>query len=319
MAQKPALGKGLASLLPSSAAPLYSPPSPPPFEPPPSEAASSPGQNKDRLLGISMALVEDIQTNPFQPRKEFEEAALTELAKSIASSGIIQPLVVRKTPGKEGFELIAGERRLRAAKLAGIKHVPIVIRKSTDKESLEVALIENIQRQNLNCVDEAQAYQQLTQEFSLTQDEVSARVGKDRATISNYLRLLRLPSMILEDLRNQILTFGHGKALLALDDDRQKLQARNHVLKERLSVRETESYVAKMKESNSDRGTPGGKPKVDPLQDRLRNLSRDLEKRWSTQVKISGTAEKGKIQIHYASRQELDRILADMQNDVLLK
>lgn len=229
MAQKTVLGKGLASLLPNSTASAPSGASV--FGSAPLTPSASETPNRDRHMGISMAGVDEIQVNHFQPRREFDELSLKELAQSIRTSGIIQPLVVRKT-AKDGFELIAGERRLRAAKLAGLKQVPVVIRRSTDRETLELALVENIQRQNLNCVDEALAYFQLIQEFSLTQEEVSDRVGKDRATVANYLRLLRLPETILDDLKKQILTFGHGKALLGLEDADMRLRARVQILQE---------------------------------------------------------------------------------------
>ena len=177
MAQKSVLGKGLASLLPnhnqpssSKAANAILAAGPPAMQPTQEPA------NRDRHMGISMASIDEIHANHYQPRRDFDDATLQELAKSIKTSGIIQPLVVRKG-AKEGFELIAGERRLRAAKLAGIKQVPIVIRRSTDREALELALIENIQRKDLNCVDEALAYSQLIQDFSLTQEEVADRVG----------------------------------------------------------------------------------------------------------------------------------------------
>jgi ParB family chromosome partitioning protein len=336
MAQKPVLGKGLASLLPTSASSLQAAPAAPASSPkasasqvPPARPAqlsgataagnplpvssgSSPEANhKDRHLGISMASLDDIRANHFQPRRDFDDQALQELAQSIKSSGIIQPLVVRKN-GKDGYELIAGERRLRAAKIAGLKHVPIVIRKSTDREALELALIENIQRQNLNCVDESLAYFQLIQDFSLTQEEVSERVGKDRATISNYLRLLRLPEIIIEDLKRQVLSFGHGKALLGLDDADLRLKARSQIIDKRLSVRETEALVESMKQAkqgSSEAGVPLGKT---PLAVRFANLSKELARYWSTKVEVKGSESKGKIVIHYSTRQDLDRIVEAM-------
>jgi len=265
-----------------------------------------------------MALIDEIHANTFQPRRDFDDRALDELAQSIQSSGIIQPLVVRRSSSKNGFELIAGERRLRAAKIAGLKQVPIVIRKSTDRESLELALIENIQRQNLNCVDEALAYFQLIQDFSLTQEEVSERVGKDRATVANYLRLLRLPEEIIEDLKNQVLSFGHGKALLGLDDAEMRLRARTQIIDKRMSVRETEALVDSMKRSSEvakGDGTGAEDKEKDPILDRFGHLSQDLIRRWSAKVEIKGNQNKGKIVIHYSSRQELDRILEDMQTD----
>ncbi len=309
MAQKPVLGKGLASLFPSASmggAGVAA--TPPPLTPP--ETPS-----RERHLGISMASIDEIHANQFQPRRDFDDATLAELAQSIRSSGIIQPLVVRKST-VDGFELIAGERRLRAAKLAGLKHVPIVIRKSTDRETLELALIENIQRQNLNCIDEALAYFQLIQDFSLTQEEVSERVGKDRATVSNYLRLLRLPEVIINDLKAQILTFGHGKALLGLEDVEMRLKARAEILRERLSVRESEALVEAMK-ANQTQPTSVDSAALgkSPVANRLSHLSHELARTWSTKVEIKGSEKHGKIVIHYSTRQDLDRILERMQTE----
>ena len=299
MAQKTVLGKGLASLLPTAS---------PGAVPAPSGEVS----NRERHLGISMAALEDIHVNPFQPRREFEESALEELAQSIRGNGIIQPLVVRKG-SKEGFELIAGERRLRAAKLAGLKQVPIVIRRSTDKESLELALIENIQRQNLNCIDEALAYFQLLQDFSMTQEEVAERVGKDRATVANFLRLLRLPEEIIEDLKKQVLTLGHGKALLSLDDAEMRLRARAQILAKQLSVRETEALVEQMKQlKEASAQVQEAETALSAAQQRLDELSKELGRHYSTRVEVKGTENRGKIVIHYANRQDLDRILEGM-------
>jgi ParB family chromosome partitioning protein len=258
-----------------------------------------------------MASTDDIRANHFQPRRDFDEIHLQELAQSIRSSGIIQPLVVRKT-GKDGYELIAGERRLRAARLAGLKMVPIVIRKSSDREALELALIENIQRQNLNCVDEALAYFQLIQDFALTQEEVSERVGKDRATVSNYLRLLRLPEIIIEDLKRQVLSFGHGKALLGLEEPELRLKARAQIIDKRLSVRETEALIDMMKKAAQPQSPQGDSAVKTPLASRLANLTRELGRFWSTKVEVKGNDSQGKIIIHYSSRQELDRLVEGM-------
>jgi len=331
MAQKPVLGKGLASLLPPLAAAQAATSTPAPAQAPTQDAAPAPSKasgataagnpvpasassevsHRDRHLGISMANVGDIRANHFQPRRDFDDHALQELAQSIRSSGIIQPLVVRKT-AKDGYELIAGERRLRAAKMAGLKQVPIVIRKSTDREALELALIENIQRQNLNCVDEAVAYFQLRQDFSLTQEEVSERVGKDRATISNYLRLLRLPEAIIDDLKRQVLSFGHGKALLGLDDAELRLRARSQIIEKRLSVRESEALVETMKQAAANAEGVESPLKKTPLAARLLNLSKELARHWSTKVEVKGSDSKGKIVIHYSTRQDLERIVEAM-------
>jgi ParB family transcriptional regulator, chromosome partitioning protein len=325
VAQKPVLGKGLASLLPGAntvgPTPTILASSVGPSSAfvanviPPSSSSASDASNRDRHMGISMAFLDEIEANHFQPRRDFDDNALKELAQSIRTSGIIQPLVVRKN-AKDQYELIAGERRLRAAKLAGLKQVPIVIRRSTDRETLELALIENIQRQNLNCIDEALAYFQLIQDFSLTQEEVSDRVGKERATVANYLRLLRLPEAIIDDLKRQILTFGHGKALLGLDDADLRLRARAQVIEKRLSVRETEALVDSMKNAAKADGSSPSKPtSTSSVTQRLANLSKELAHQWSTKVEVKGSEHRGKIVIHYSSRQDLDRILEEMNNE----
>jgi ParB family transcriptional regulator, chromosome partitioning protein len=324
VAQKHVLGKGLASLLPGSGNPPQSNPAVPgstkngagavaagdPVPAPQPEMA-----NKDRHPGISFASVDEIIANQYQPRRDFDDATLEELAQSIRSNGVIQPLVVRKGPN--GYQLIAGERRLRASKLAGLKQVPIVIRKSTDREALEIALVENIQRQNLNCIDEALAYFQLMQDLALTQEEIATRVGKERSTITNYLRLLRLPEAIIDDLKRQILSFGHGKALLSLEDHELRLRARAQIVEQKLSVREAEALIDQYKrqalgstqEDKSATNTP-----QTPVQSRIATISQNLTRHLSTKVEIKGTEKKGKIVLHYGSREELERILSVMQN-----
>ncbi len=314
MAQKSVLGKGLASLLPS---PLGG------FAPPIDATAVAGGAmespNKDRHPGISLAAVEDIQANEFQPRRDFEEGMLQELAESIKANGIIQPLVVRKT--ENGYRLIAGERRLRAAKLAGLKQVPIVIRKSTDLEALELALVENIQREDLNCIDTALAYFQLSEEFALTQEDVARRVGKDRASVANHLRLLRLPEDIVDDLRRGILTFGHGKVLLSLEGIELRLAARKEILEKHLSVRDSEELVERLKANQMGTGaevdrSDDGQPRVSvDVRSRLFHLGQDLTRQFSSKVEIRGSEKKGRIVFHYANRDELERLLGAMQNE----
>jgi len=328
VAQKPVLGKGLASLLPpavsqsgSSGMPTTDASQKPSSEP---AVGATAGQlvvganapstgHRDVYMGITMANIEDIQINQRQPRRDFDEQAIHELSQSIKVSGIIQPLLVRKT-SKDGFELIAGERRLRAAKLAGLKQVPIVIRKSTDREMLELALVENIQRQDLNCVDEALAYYQLIEDFTLTQEEVASRVGKDRATVANYLRILKLPEIILEDLKRGILTFGHGKALLSLEDREQRLQARAKILENRLSVRDAEELVEFLKQRKQGGAAPSGESGItNSMTQRFVNLSRELSRAWSAKIDIKGNEKKGRIVMYYSSREELDRLLEDLR------
>lgn len=309
MGQKPVLGKGLASLLPALPAGAIAAGAP-------TTVQQQEFSNRDRHMGIAMANIEEIAINPFQPRREFDEKAIEELALSIKENGIIQPLIVRKT--SSGYELIAGERRLRASKKAGLKQVPIVIRRTTDRESLELAIVENVQRQDLNCVDEALAYFQLVQEFSLTQEQVAQRVGKERATVANTLRLLRLPEAILDDLKRGILSFGHGKALLGLEETEQRLLARAKIVEKRLSVRDAEVLIDMIKQGAaqaSGGSTPTPVSAKTVSESRLGVLSQELTRQWSAKIEIKGSERRGKIVLHYASRQELDRILAGMQNE----
>lgn len=349
MAQKPVLGKGLASLFPTLgqspvAAPVEASVSTQesidvaPKAPAPAITALATGEgavsagsalparqpeisNKDRIPGIAMISIDDIQVNPYQPRRDFETKALEELADSIRANGIIQPLVVRKASAGH-YELIAGERRLRASRLAGLKFVPIVVRRSTDREALELALVENIQRQNLNCVDEALAYFQLMEDFSLTQEEVASRVGKDRATVANHLRLLRLPQEILADLKSGDLTLGHGKALLSIEAPELRLRLRSQILEKHLSVRETEGLAEEMRRLAQEAATTGksegaaspNSKELTPVKSRLLNLSQELARAWSVKVEMKGSERRGKIVFHYSSRQELDRLLEAMQN-----
>ncbi len=335
MSQRPVLGKGLASLLPGAPATNTITPPPAPTAAPAgtkpnsavgAEAAGTPTTveqvlygNRDRHPGITMATLDEIQVNQYQPRREFDDAALKDLSQSILANGIIQPLIVRKN-AQGGYFLIAGERRLRAAKLAGLKQVPIVIRRSTDREALEMALVENIQRQDLNCIDEALAYFQLMQDFSLTQEEVSERVGKDRATVANHLRLLKLPETIVQDLKAGTLTLGHGKALLGLEEQDQRIKARFEIIDKKLSVRATEALVEEMKaQANNPAAAANAaataqKAPLSPLKARMLSLANELTRRWSAKVEMKGSERRGKIVFHYGSRQELDRILEALQN-----
>lgn len=321
MAQKPVLGKGLASLLPGT-------PAIPPAALDPNYVPGASGMsaslasglsseiaNRDRFPGISLANPEEIVTNPYQPRREFDEKLIEELAQSISENGIIQPITVRKT--SKGYELIAGERRLRAVKKLGLKQVPIVIRKASDREALELALIENIQRENLNCIDEALAYFQLQQEFSLSQEEIARRVGKERATVANYLRLLKLPEAVIQDLKDQKLSFGHGKALLSANDHLTCMRAREQALERRLSVRDLEALVQELNlntqtDPRSSDETKATEP-LDPLKLRLRNLALEIGRKLSLKAEIKGSDKSGKIVMHYRSREELDRVLQSLQ------
>ncbi len=318
MALKPALGKGLGALFANA----------PVAETETQENLHGAGAvaggpavpvesgNRDRHPGISLANVEEIKVNPYQPRREFDEEKLQELVQSIEANGIIQPLIVRKS--EKGFELIAGERRLRAAKRAGLTTVPIVIRKSTDRESLEIALIENIQRADLNCVDEALAYLQLLQDFNLRQEDVAQRVGKDRATVANHLRLLKLPENLLEELKTGKLSFGHGKAIMGLEQADQQIRLGAMVLAQSLSVRDTEALVQKWKSGLTEEAKPASpEPAKTPIEQRLQQLSLDLTRTWSVRVEVKGSDKKGKIVFRYRNREDLERLLEAMQKGSL--
>lgn len=313
---RPALGKGLASLLPNannnpalkakqmmgdlSAAALTSQPVAANV-PPPVETALS---NKERIPGITMAEIDSISTNQFQPRRDFDDASLAELCESIKANGIIQPLIVRR--GEDGkLNLIAGERRLRASKLAGLKQVPVVIRKSSDKEALELALIENIQREDLNCVDVALSYYQLIEDFHLTQETVAERVGKDRASVANHLRLLKLPESIIGDLRSGKLTYGHGRALLSVADPLKRMELRNKIVELQLSVRETERLVAELLVNSGEKqAKKKDKTEIPELKQFADRLGRAL----GTRVKSKGDQYRGSIVIDYFSKEDLERI-----------
>ncbi len=329
MGNKPALGKGLASLLSNAALPIESTATADKSIQSESGTGAVSGgvqlpveiSNRDRHPGISIAKLEEIKVNPYQPRREFDAKKLNELCKSIEANGIIQPLVVRKT--EKGLELIAGERRLRAATQAGLKTVPVVIRKSTDRESLELALIENIQRADLNCIDEALGYFQLVQDFNLKQDEVAKRVGKDRATIANHLRLLKLPEQIIEDLKATRLSLGHGKAITGLDRIELQMKVRNEVVEKKLSVRDTENLVAQIKEADQKEGKTAAlseasaKTRRAEIIERLRKLSQEMTRHWAMKVDVKGTEKRGKIVIRYRSRDDLEKAIEALQRNDL--
>lgn len=300
------LGKGLASLLPASATTS-------PKENPGSAESSVPqDSNKDRHPGISMCGIDEIVENTFQPRKTFHDETLEELAQSIKANGLIQPLIVRKAT--LGYQLIAGERRLRAAKKAGLKQVPIVIRRTTDKEALELALVENLQREDLNCVESALAYAQLMQEFNLKQEELAEKMGKDRTSIANHLRLLKLPQRVQTVLKDNLLTFGHGKALASLENPIWIEKLSQQAIDEKWSVRELENQVQRIKNLQNLHSAASKNLPQDPVQTRLKTLSRDLTKKMSTKVQIKGDSNKGKFIIEYFSNEDLERVLDVMLN-----
>lgn len=240
--------------------------------------------------------VDAIGSNPMQPRKDFESNTLKELAISIQHSGLLQPVVVRRSGN--GYQLIVGERRWRAAKLAGIPKIPAVIREATDAESLELALVENLLREDLNPMEEAEAFQRLLAEFAWIQEELARRIGKDRSSIANSLRLLKLPALIQEDLRAGRLTMGHARALLSLPTAAEQLKLRDSILAQSWSVRRTEDGV---KRSQLPRRFPRRSSELSALEEALREAL-------ATRVRVIGSEKKGQIEIAYSSREELDRL-----------
>jgi ParB family chromosome partitioning protein len=244
-----------------------------------------------------------IRPNRFQPRAAFSEEDLQELANSIKTQGVLQPLLVRKDDA--GYELIAGERRLRAAKRAGLAQVPVVIKRVTDDKLLEISLVENIQRENLNPMEEAEAYYRLISQLNLTQDQASVRVGKSRSAVANFLRLRQLPDQIKDSIVDGILSMGHARALLGAETSAQQLTAWRAVVSKKLSVRETENLVRRLKSEKK-------KPKFS--RDRseqiyLTGLAEDLSRHLGTKILIKKDGKKGKVEIEFYSNDDLERLI----------
>jgi ParB family chromosome partitioning protein len=254
--------------------------------------------------------INDIQTNPYQPRKEFTDEKLNELAESIKIHGIIQPLLVREIGNK--YQLIAGERRLRAAKLVGLTEVPVVIKEMTDQAMMEVALVENLQREDLNPIEEADAYQRLINEFQLTQDDIAKKVGKSRPAIANTLRLLNLPNEIQSDLARGTLTMGHARALLSLKTGEEQKRIWSQIQIQGLSVRETEELIRQFNSPASavvSRETK--KPAIKTILSKDPNMVEvedELQQVLGTKVMIKPTGVGGKIEIDYYSSEDFERI-----------
>ncbi len=303
MAKSP-LGRGLSALLSGSSTNKPKAPDPPqePTPPPPpaaETASASPGPAELRM--------DQIQPCSFQPRKDFDETSLQELADSIASQGIVQPLVVR--PQGEGYELIAGERRWRAAQKAGLETVPAIIRNADDREVVELALVENLQRENLNPIEEAVGFQQLIQQFKLRQEQAAQKVGKSRAAVANALRLLKLPDKVQELLKEGDLSVGHAKVILGLSTKEEKLSVARRVVKDGLSVRETEVLVGKRlpqtekAETEEPTKTPSNR---DP---HLTKLEERVCQKLSTKVAIKYRDGKGSVELKFFSDEDLERLV----------
>ena len=249
--------------------------------------------------------IDAIRPNPYQPRRRFSEPELAGLSDSIKEKGIIQPLVVRTVP--TGYELIVGERRWRAARLAGIKQVPVVVKEAAGAEMVETALIENIQRQDLNPLEKADAYYRLMKEFGLTQKEVAKRVGQDRSTVANFLRIRNLPKPIQNDIVNNTLSMGHARALVGVQNTTQQKKVWRHIISEGLSVRATEALIKRLADY---------KPKASKPKERtseaiyMESLADDLTRHLGSRVQITWRGNKGKLEIEFYSNEDLDRLIS---------
>jgi ParB family chromosome partitioning protein len=251
--------------------------------------------------------IERILPNALQPRKSFDEESLNDLANSIRAHGVVQPIVVR--PLEDGFfQLIAGERRWRASQRAGLTRVPAVVRESGEHAALEIALIENLQREDLNPIEEAQAYDRLISDFGLTQEEVARRVGKNRTTIANMLRLLRLPPEVQQSLRENKLTTGHAKALLSLSDPGAILDAARKIIQGNFSVRQAEMFVARQSESERHKEAAVETVEKESVDPNVKAAIHALEQVVGTKITIQEHGGKGKIEIHFFSQEEMNRL-----------
>lgn len=254
---------------------------------------------------VKMVDINEVEPNFEQPRKKFDEIELQELSKSILEHGIIQPLIVREKEGK--YEIVAGERRYRAARLANVNEIPIIIKTFSEQQTLEVALVENIQREDLNPMELASAYSLLMDRFDLNQEQVADKVGKSRPSVANIMRLLKLNPYVQEKLREGEITFGHARALLAVKDLTVQKHLTDIIIGKALTVRETEKYIQEL--ANKKKNEKDEKPAYNPF---YREIQEDLQRLFGTKVSISKGAKKGKIEIEYYSDEELSRILQIM-------
>lgn len=251
--------------------------------------------------GLLEIPVDQIRRNARQPRSSMDERALAELSDSIRQRGVIQPVVVRKID--TGYELVAGERRFLACKKAGFSKIPAVVKDVGEEDAMELALIENLQREDLNAVDEARAYRTLMSEFALTQDELAMKVGRDRSSVANSLRLLNLPDIILDMIRSESISSGHGRALLSLEDTAERISVARKAAAKGMSVRETEAFVNRLMRRRKKPGYGRARsPEIVDLEDKLRSFL-------AANVRITWRGRKGKIEILYSSNEELERIL----------
>lgn len=286
--KKQALGRGLSALL----------------NDPESDILTAKDKNADKVIGNIVELpLENIEINPFQPRTNFHEETLRELASSIRELGVIQPITVRKIDFNK-FQLVSGERRLRASKLAGLETIPSYIRIANDQESLEMALVENIQRQDLDPIEIALSYQRLIDEINLTQEEMSERVGKKRSTIANYLRLLKLDPIIQTGMRDGFISMGHGRAIITIENQDSQLDLYEQILSKKLSVRETESLVKEFQNKKS-----GSAKKSSEQPDYVENGIKEFSEFFGHKIKVRVSKNgKGSITIPFHSEQDFLRL-----------
>lgn len=289
MAQKKGLGRGVDSLIPQA-----------------KTMKSTVQKDKDNANGVTMLKITEVEPNKEQPRKVFNEDRLHELSESIKQFGIVEPLIV--VAKKDYYEIVAGERRWRAAMMAGLTEVPVVIKDYSEQQIVEIALIENIQREDLNPIEEAKAYQQLIEEYNLKQDEVAERVSKSRTTITNSLRLLKLDEAVQDMLIAECISSGHARALLAIEDKGIQFELATKIFDEKLSVRETEKLIKQIKNNKGEKITKEKKP-LDNIEE-YASLEEKLKQTVGSKVVINRKDNtKGKIEIEYYSNDELERII----------
>lgn len=296
--KKQALGRGLSALL----------------KDPENDIQSAKDKNADKVIGNIVELeLDQIEMNPFQPRTNFNEESLRELASSIRELGVIQPITVRKL-GFEKYQLVSGERRFRASKLVGLETVPAYIRIANDQESLEMALVENIQRQDLDPIEIALSYQRLIDEINLTQEQMSERVGKKRSTIANYLRLLKLDPIIQTGMRDGFLSMGHGRAIINIEDQNTQLEIYEKILSDKLSVRQTENLVRNYNQTNEVK-VPA-KPNKEELPKYVKKGIAAFSEYFGHKIDVKVSSNgKGKITIPFHSEEDFNRIKKLVQGD----
>ena len=281
--EKRVLGRGLAALIPEKQT---------------ADNMQVLGSNIQQ--GVRNISVEKIKANKYQPREDFNQEALNDLVSSIKEKGFIQPILVRSKQGE--YELIAGERRFRAAKQLGYKEIPAIIKDVSDLDSLEISIIENIQRENLNPIDQAKAYKRLSEEFNMTQDKVADTIGKDRATVANIMRLLNLPVKIQEYVSRGTISMGHARAILSLTKESEQMRLCTKVIKDDLSVRDTESYAKRISINKA-------KSKEDKNDPNLNSIEQELREIFGTKVKILKSKKGGKIEIEFYSNTDMERVI----------